>query len=189
MSRNSTEFGEGREEEPEPISIRVGGGNPVEVLKITEGTEQTVDGTSEIVEKELSREEAGKLTEVLADLPFHIGHSKGTRAFGPEGEMQDSDRQKHPAEVSIIPYVSGAPKGKEEYAVVFKFTEPNEAWDAGFHPHSVKNLEIHQPMRSSAQNWPEGEREKINTRIGFSPEKPIKIGNKKVTMISLVVER
>ncbi|MEK7664643.1 MAG: hypothetical protein AAB361_00715 [Patescibacteria group bacterium] len=191
MSLNSEHLN-GEEQEPgEPLKeIRVGGGDPIKILKVVEGVERMVGGIGETVNVELTPEEIQNLIQDLSNLPFHVGDSKGAKVFDYRGEVPESERPVHEAEVTIEPHSLRRPKGKEEYSVTFRFKNP-DIWDSGFSPHSAKNLKISQPMWSSAHgmDWPEEEKERIQVRVGFSPEKNIKIGNKKITVINLLAER
>ena len=183
------------EEEKEPISeIRVGGGDPIQIvdLKVSEGRKKNLEkGGVEMYDEEmtLSPEDMEKIMKDLSKLPFHIGDPGGTIAFGPEGKIPDGDRPTHEAEVTIAPFISGVPEDKQTYSVSFNFTDP-KIWASGFSPHSAKNLEISQPMWSSAQNWEPGpDRENIRVRVGFAPEKPLTIGGKKIEQINLLAQR
>jgi len=179
------------EEEQEPIQeIRIGGGDFIKITKAVEGVERWVGKTNEIVNVQLSKEELDDIVEDLINLPFHIGNPEGTFRGGPEGEaIPDDDRPIHEAEMNISPYIRGVPKGEEKYILAFDFKD-SKVWASGLSPHSAKNLRISQPMYESVQNWPAGpEREKIHVRIGFSLEKELTVGGKKIEEIALMVGR
>ena len=179
--------------ENEPLGeVRVGGGDNIRILELTAQKEIKEEGVFKNVETQLSQKEIEEILGSLGNLPFHIGRPEGTQAFGQKGEISDSDRPSHEAKVYIDPSVGGMPENtpndKRPHNLTFEFD--GDVWGAGISPHSAKNLEISQPMYESAKNWQEGpDKENIFVRVGFTPEKKLKIAGRKIEMISLVVKR
>lgn len=158
------------EEEQEPLKeMRIGGGEVLRITKATEEIERQVGNSRETAKVQLSKEELDEISEELLELPFRVGSL---------GDYQ-KEIPIHEVEMTITPYGRGAPKGKETYLLVFDFKDP-KVWASGLSYHSVKNLTMSNPAHNT-QSWSERqEGEQAFFRIGFSPEKKLTVGGKKI---------